>query len=251
MQLARHSQGIDYLAQRFDGRFTKPFQFGIEKGVKVWAVGQALAVAEIMEIMADPKRGRDGLFPELVLFDCHACHHPMSDLRWKPKTAFGVSPGPGVARLNDSNMLMLRAIARQIDAKLGESVSEQVSRLHRAAAGQGDPLVEAAALKKLARDVATRIEGATFSEAALRGIVLALVDEGLAGNYGDYAAAEQAAMAIGSVVNFMHKRSMVKSAASVNAGLKKLQATLADDERFKSADFQARLKEFRVLIAGK
>ena len=206
----------------------EPAHFSIDKdyekrkvawdGVKVWAVGQALAVAEIMEIMADPKRGRDGLFPELVLFDCHACHHPMSDLRWKPKTAFGVSPGPGVARLNDSNMLMLRAIARQIDAKLGESVSEQVSRLHRAAAGQGDPLVEAAALKKLARDVATRIEGATFSEAALRGIVLALVDEGLAGNYGDYAAAEQAAMAIGSVVNFMHKRSMVKSAASVNAG---------------------------------
>ncbi len=44
---------------------------------------------------------------------------------------------------------------------------------------------------------------------------------------------------------------MIKSAASINAGLKKLQATLADDEHFKSADFQARLKEFRVLVAGK
>ena len=46
--------------------------------MKVWAIGQALAVAEMMKMLADPERGRDGLFPELVLFDCHACHHPMS-----------------------------------------------------------------------------------------------------------------------------------------------------------------------------
>ena len=220
-------------------------------GVKVWAVGQALAVSEIMDIVADPKRGRDGLFPELVLFDCHACHHPMSDLRWKPKTAFGTSPGPGVARMNDANMLMLRAIARQVDRELGERVSEQVSKLHRAVAGQGDPMVEAVALKRLSRDVAARIEAYNFSEAALRGIALGLIDEGLAGNYNDYAGAEQAVMAIGSVVNFMHKRGLVKSATAVNGGLAKLQATLANDEHYKAADFQARLKDFRILIAGK
>ncbi|MCY7387568.1 MAG: cytochrome c family protein, partial [Burkholderiales bacterium] len=48
-------------------------------GAKTWAIGQALAVSETMTILADPKRGRDGVFPELVLFDCHACHHPMAE----------------------------------------------------------------------------------------------------------------------------------------------------------------------------
>ena len=218
-------------------------------GVKVWAVGQALAVAEIMDIMSDPKRGRDGLFPELVLFDCHACHHPMSDLRWRPKTAFGPSPGPGVARLNDANMLMLRAIAAQVDPALGERVTAQVARLHRAAAGQGDALAEAAALKRLSYEVAERIEKFTFSERALRGIALSLIDEGLAGNYNDYAGAEQAAMAIGSVVDFMHKRGLVGSVPAVNASLNRLRATLANDEQYKPAEFQARLKEFRQVIA--
>ena len=33
----------------------------------------------------DPNTGTSGLFPELVFFDCHACHHPMSDLRWNPR----------------------------------------------------------------------------------------------------------------------------------------------------------------------
>ena len=78
-------------------------------GVKVWAIGQALVVSEMMDVLVDPKRGRDGLFPELVLFDCYACHHPMSDKRWAPRIA---GLGPGTVRLNDSSMLMVRQIAR-------------------------------------------------------------------------------------------------------------------------------------------
>ncbi len=75
-------------------------------GVKVWAIGQALIVSEMMDVLTDPKRGRDGLFPELVLFDCYACHHPMSDKRWVPRIA---GLGPGSVRLNDSSMLMVQA----------------------------------------------------------------------------------------------------------------------------------------------
>lgn len=164
-------------------------------GVKVWAIGQSLAVAETMDILRDPKRGRDGLFPELVLFDCHACHRPMSEQRWKPTTAFGASPGTGLARLNDSGMLMMRAIAKQMDPKLGARVTAQGGKLHRAVAGQGDAMAEAAAMKQLSLEVANRIENYSFSENSLRGITVGLIDDGLNGYYRDYAGAEQAAMA--------------------------------------------------------
>ena len=220
-------------------------------GVKTWAIGQALAVSQMMDLLADPKRGRDGLFPELVLFDCHACHHPMSERRWRPKPAFGPGPGPGLARINDSGMLMLRAIARQIDPTLGARVTAQTIKLHHAAAGEGDPVLQARAMKRVALDVATRVEQYTFSATSLRGIALGLVDDGLAGNYGDYAGAEQAAMAIGSVVDFMHKRGLLAATAPVNAGLDRLNAALADDEKYRPALFQQRLRELRVLLAAK
>ena len=220
-------------------------------GVKTWAIGQALAVSEMMDILVDPRRGRDGLFPELVLFDCHACHHPMSKRRWQPQRAFGAGAGPGVARLNDSGMQMMRAIARRLDPKLGARVSAQVARLHRATAGQGDALAEARVLKRLAQEVAERVASATFTQASLRAIALDLVDEGLAGKYGDYANAEQASMAVGSVVSFMHKRGMLASVAAVNRGLDRLNATLADDENFDPALFRQRLREFRaILVSG-
>lgn len=217
-------------------------------GVKVWAIGQSLAVAETMDILRDPKRGRDGLFPELVLFDCHACHRPMSEQRWKPTTAFGASPGTGLARLNDSGMLMLRAIAKQMDPKLGARVTAQGGKLHRAVAGQGDAMAEAAAMKKLSLEVANRIENYSFSESALRGIAIGLIDDGANGYYRDYAGAEQAAMAIGSVVNFMNKRGMIKSAKPVNASLAKIYASLSNDEKYRPAEFQQRLREFKTVL---
>jgi len=219
-------------------------------GVKVWAIGQSLAVAETMDILRDPKRGRDGLFPELVLFDCHACHRPMSEQRWKPTTAFGASPGTGLARLNDSGMLMMRAIAKQMDPQLGARVTAQGGKLHRAVAGQGDAMAEAAEMKRLSLEVANRIENYSFSESALRGIALSLIDDGLNGYYRDYAGAEQAVMAIGSVVNFMNKRGMIKSVKPVNAALQKLYASLSNDEKYRPAEFQQRLREFKnVLLA--
>ena len=217
-------------------------------GAKTWAIGQALAVVETMDILSDDKRGRDGVFPELVLFDCHACHHAMSDGRWKPRTAFGPSVSPGLVRLNDANMLMLRAIASAIAPKLGERVGEQVQKLHRAVAGEGDARAEAAALKKLAGDIVPAIAASEFSAPVVRRILTGLIDEGIAGYYSDYAAAEQATLAVASVGSFLDKQGALRSAGAFNTGLKKLNSLLSNDERYQPRQFVAQLKDLRTKV---
>ncbi|MEO8159482.1 MAG: multiheme c-type cytochrome [Betaproteobacteria bacterium] len=216
------------------------------EGVKTWAIGQALAVQETMDILADDKRGRDGLFPELVLFDCHACHHPMSDGRWKPKTAFGPSISPGLVRINDANLLMLRALANALDARLGERVRAQTRQLHRAVAGEGDARTEAAALKKLAGEVVPVIAATEFTAPVVRRVLNGLIDEGIAGYYSDYAAAEQATLAVASVGSFLEKQGAMRSASAFNTSLKKLNALLINDERYQPRQFVAQLKDLRT-----
>lgn len=218
------------------------------EGAKVWAIGQAYAVAETMDIMVDEKLGRDGLFPELVLFDCHACHHPMSELRWKPKTAFGPSISPGLVRLNDANMLMLRALAYTIDTATGDRISQQVRKLNKAVAGEGDARLEAMSLKRAANDMVPLLDRTQLDVNTIRAIVLRLVDDGLSGYYNDYAAAEQAAMAISSVGSFLAKQGGVRNASAFNAALRKLNITLANDERYKPQEFEARLRDLRSVI---
>ena len=214
-------------------------------GAKTWAIGQALAVSETMTILADPKRGRDGVFPELVLFDCHACHHPMAENRWSPKTAFGPSISPGLVRLNDSSMLMLRAITRALDPKLGDRVTAQTQKLHRAIAGEGDAFVEAAALKKLAEETVPVISGAAFSSQTMTAVLSRLIEDGIQGAYSDYSAAEQATLAIGSVGAFLAKQGALAAPQKFNTSLKKLTLSLAKDEQYKPREFETLLKELR------
>ena len=214
-------------------------------GAKTWAIGQALAVSETMNILADPKRGRDGVFPELVLFDCHACHHPMAENRWSPKTAFGPSISPGLVRLNDSSMLMLRAITRALDPKLGDRVTAQTQKLHRAIAGEGDAFVEAAALKKLAEETVPVISGATFSNQTMTAVLSRLIEDGIEGTYSDYSAAEQATLAISSIGAFLAKQGALAAPQKFNVSLKKLTLSLAKDEQYKPREFEALLKELR------
>ena len=214
-------------------------------GAKTWAIGQALAVSEAMTILADPKRGRDGVFPELVLFDCHACHHPMAENRWSPKTAFGPSISPGLVRLNDSSMLMLRAITRALDPKLGDRVTAQTQKLHRAIAGEGDAFVEASALKKLAEETVPVISGATFSNQTMTTVLSRLIEDGIEGTYSDYSAAEQATLAISSIGAFLAKQGALAAPQKFNASLKKLTLSLAKDEQYKPREFEALLKDLR------
>jgi hypothetical protein len=214
---------------------------GSHDGVRVWAIGQALAARELLDVLLDPKRSRDGLFPELVVFDCHACHHPMSDVRWSPRT----NTSPGRIRLNDSSLLMLRQITRRaLPPEEANAFSQRVSELHRAVAGDGGEPIEAArAMRDTLDALAARLARQSFSGEDLRAMVGGLIEDGLAGQYRDYAGAEQATMAIGSLLAFLGRRGELRDLAAVNAALDRLHATVRDDEKYRPERFRDALAE--------
>jgi hypothetical protein len=218
------------------------------EGVQTWAVGQAIAVAETMEILLDDKRGRDGAFPELVLFDCHACHHPMSGARWQPKGGLGMRVAPGLVRLNDSNMLMLRAVAAGVDAKLGEQMLAQMQKLNRAIAGEGDVKAEAANLRKMALDAAPLLGNTAFTPALVQKVMAGLIQQGMDGQFSDYAAAEQTYLALQSMGAFLSRQGALNSPANFNTTMGKLAQVLAQDEKYQPQQFVAQMKDLKVAV---
>jgi hypothetical protein len=209
-------------------------------GVRVWAIGQAIVAQELLDVLLDPKRSHDGLFPELVVFDCHACHHPMTDVRWTPRQG----TGPGRIRFNDANLLMLRQIVRQALPAEEQDYNEQVSALYKAVAGEGGDTVATAKKLRAGLDrLVAQLAQKSFDGKDLRGILSGLIDDGFAGQYSDYAGAEQATMAIGSVLNFLAKRGELKSVRSANAALDRVYAQVRNDERFKPEGFRAALAD--------
>jgi hypothetical protein len=236
----RMSFELDTFAQTQPPHFVVDDDWRRRKGsydeVRTWAVGQALAAQELLDVLIDPRRSRDGLFPELVVFDCHACHHPMSDKRWTPST--GTSPGR--IRLNDGNLLMLRQIARRTwPASRSEAFDAAVGGLHKAVAGDGGDAVAAATavrtqLENLVKDLAAR----TYTNDDVRAIAASLVREAAEGHYRDYAGAEQAAMAASGLMSWLARRGAIGNVREANAALDRVYETLRDDERYRPERFR-------------
>lgn len=216
-------------------------------GVRLWAIGQALAAAELLDVLLDPRRSRDGLFPELVVFDCHACHHPMTDLRWTPRA--GTSPGH--IRLNDANLLMLRAIVRQsLPAEEANAFAQRLNELRLAVAGDGGDALEAArALRAAIDDVVKRLAARRFRTEDLRAMLAGLVDEGLDGDYRDYAGAEQATMAVASLLDYLARHGGLTDLRSANAALDRLYDAVRNDEKYRPERFREALGELRKAVA--
>jgi len=215
-------------------------------GVRVWAVGQALAAAELLDVLLDPRRSRDGLFPELVVFDCHACHHPMSDVRWSPRT----NTSPGRIRLNDANFLMLRQIVRvALPAEEANAFAQQVRALHQAVAGDGGDAIETArSLRATLDGIVGRLARRNFTVEDLRAIAMGLVDDGRGGQFRDYAGAEQATMAVGSVLNFLARRGVVESRAA-NEAMDALLETVKSGERYRDATFRQAMEKVAAVLS--
>ena len=218
----------------------------IAQGMRAWSLGQALAAMELLELFGHPARGRDGMFPELVLFDCNACHHRMSESR-DAGARLGV--GPGVVRLNDANLLMLPHIVRRLEGTAADDLAREIGRLHAAIAGAGDPLAQAARLRGAIEKLLPRIDEHRFTAADLRAILFAVIDQGLAGQYSDYSGAEQAAMGIEALVDFMTRRGLLRVSA-VQRPMRELLAAAANDEAYAPERLARALRELRRAVEG-
>ena len=218
--------------------------------IKVWAIGQVIASQQLLNIFTDPKLGRDGIFPELVVFDCHACHHPMSQQKWTPR--LGV--GPGRIRLNDSNLLMLRAIVRVVDPANAASFNRGVMQMHQAVSGNAeaeglDAIGSAQKVSASLDNYVNIIKNSSFDLPQLKKVYLALIDEAIDGQYSDYAGAEQAYMAISNLSLSLANMGGLGSAPQVNSQLANMRKTLSNDESYQPRIFAKQLADLKYTVS--
>lgn len=168
-------------------------------GLRDWGVGQGVAATNLLDLLLDDKMGWNGIFPELVLFDCYSCHKVMDSKSWGPRQGTGL--GPGAVRLNDSNLVMFRHVLAGIDAGASKRLRDQTRALHQATQQGRDATRSAArALRATIEAELPKVAAAPFDADMLKGILASIAGDGERGEYRDYAAAEQAAMAVQSVV---------------------------------------------------
>jgi hypothetical protein len=226
----------DYIARKGDWN-----------GVRDWAVGQGVAAANLLDVLLDEQAGFDGIFPELVLFDCHACHKPMSAGKWAPRQGTGL--GPGAVRLNDSNLVMFRLVLAVVDKAASERLLAQTRALHQATLrDRAATLAAARALRDTIRAELPRVGAHAFDADALEPIIASVLADAERGEFRDFAAAEQAAMAVQSVVVAFKNAGALDEprSAALQAKVDALYATVEREDAYAMGPFVAALRGVRT-----
>jgi hypothetical protein len=216
-------------------------------GVRDWAVGQGVAARNLLDLLVDPATGWQGIFPELVLFDCHACHRLMNGKQWGPRQGTGL--GPGVVRLNDANLVMFRHVLAPVDPGAAETVRDQTRALHRATTQSRDATFAAARRLRATLDaLLPRVAAFDYGPADLDTILASIGADATRGEYRDYAAAEQVAMGAQSMVVAFENAGKLEAdqATSLHAKLDALYATLKDENNYSMKRFDAALASLRA-----
>jgi hypothetical protein len=212
---------------------------------KTWAIGQLASIEALLSQLESRALQGEQLFPELSLFDCHSCHHRMSNQRWRARSTSGL--GPGVVRLHDANFIMLHAILEAVDVTRANRLKELLRKLHRSTTKSTVAIANTVAeLKLLLAEIKLVIGQQNFSVVHMRLALNKVVDAGLSNQLLDYAAAEQATMGIGALLSDLDTESVFnkKQQDAINKQLNGLYACVENDEKYKPACFVSALKKF-------
>ena len=240
-QQAHHDEDADYARRK-----------AIPGGLKVWAVGQALAVKRALALY--PARA-GGSFPELTFFDCRSCHRTFSD---DPAAALVArrNPGrpisPGQPVWNDESMIMLGAAARVAAPALADRYDGQARAFHASFGGdRAGAMKAAAALSATADQLATAFATARFGKAQTLAMLDAVLT-GAAARYTDYQGGAQAVMAADTLLTALVTARHVDRAAvtAIRPDLDRAYAAARDANRWQPEELRAALAGVATRVRG-
>ncbi len=220
---------------------------GEQNELQVWAIGQVVASQQLLTNI--DKFPNSGLFPELVHMDCLGCHQPMSKVDWKPNPLTKLSAG--ALRYNDAHLLMSYQLAKTISPELANEMLSNTQTLLSngvSATANSKPVAKLLDNLKLIR---AGLEENPLTAAQGGEILDILIKNGLSAHHQGYAAAEQSAMAINSVVRVMIKeQANYANKEALLEGIETMFKAVNDAERYRAGVFVAGLRKIKSSITN-
>ncbi len=220
---------------------------GRTNNVRVWAVGQAMALDRALSLFADPALGTEGAFPEFYFYDCHSCHRRIEDSdSFRPSVVD--NPGrplpPGSPPFNDENMIMLAAAAKVAAPGLAARFDADSRAFHRAnTESRAAAITAAAALRATARSLAEAFGRAAFDRAQTLALINVIAGEAISPRFTDYAGSAQSVMAIDTLLSAMVNAGQIPagSAQAMRGDINRAYAAVRDPNAYRPLEFRRAL----------
>ncbi|MCO6430007.1 MAG: hypothetical protein J5J00_04040 [Deltaproteobacteria bacterium] len=194
---------------------------------EAWLKGQVYLARRTVERLGSEKLSKHGIFPELTIFYCFACHHSLTEDQWKVRDYGGQ---PGELQLNVSSIVIVREALKAINPSVAGPLEESLQSLH-SSYRLGDNK-DLKTLEKHLSLASQAVENASFSPQLLGKLLSRLAGFCADGKHQQYEVAEQVAMGMSSILAAMgSSESLYKD--EVDA----IYAALKQSEEFNAAAF--------------
>lgn len=233
---AHHDEDADYAQRK-----------GRSNGVRVWAVGQAMALDRALTLYTNPSLGTEGPFPEFYFFDCHSCHRRIYDSQTFNQTVADNPARPipvGMPPFNDENMIMLSAAARIATPALAARFDADSKAFHAALArDRGSAVTAAAKLKASANALLIAFQTVSFGRDQTFAIIDLVASEAISARFTDYEGSAQAVMATDTLLNALVNSGQVQAAnaAAIRIDINRAYAAVKDPNDYRPAEFRRAL----------
>ena len=233
---AHHDEDADYVQRK-----------GHSNGVRVWAVGQAMALERALALYSSPSLGTEGQFPEFYFFDCHSCHRRIFDQQQFTQTVADNSGRPipvGMPPYNDENMIMLSAAARIAAPGVAARFDAESRAFHAAIAkDRNSAIVAAGKLRSSANALAGAFQSTSFDRAQTFSIIDLIASEAINPRYTDYEGSVQAVMAADTLLNALVNGGELQAGrvVSIRSEINRAYAAVRDPNDYRPAEFRRAL----------
>ncbi|MBX9858800.1 MAG: cytochrome c family protein [Sphingomonas sp.] len=219
---------------------------GYSDDLRLWAVGQAVAVKRAASLFSGP-RGNEGAFPEFYFFDCHSCHRRIYDQASFDRSweANGARPIPaGMPPFNDENMILLSAAAKAAAPALAARFDGDVRAFHLGiAGGRATAIAASARLAASADALASALDGVGASGDLAFAILDRIAAPATTPRFTDYQGSVQAVMATDTLLSALirQRRITVGAAAGIRADINRAYAAVREPNGYRPPAFRSAL----------
>ena len=205
-----------------------------------WVIGQLTAAKQYLLTLKSPERSRDGIWPELTLYNCYACHHSLTEEQWKVRQYHG---RPGTVPLNTASLGMTTIALSVVEPKLAQRLKTLIAELlkeHQEGNSIGI-INESLEIVGAALEIVNRSK--TLPAGSAEALLKAVITAGTQDPHPQYETAEQLAMAISSILEGLPEKR-----GQLQRRVDRIYETLGNPKAFKPEPFIEALKGLQGAI---
>jgi hypothetical protein len=230
-------------------------------GAKSWAVGQAVALRNQLELLSSSRRSQATLWPDLIHFDCYACHHSVVDRvreisdeekklqRWRVRE-YGGKPGRLV--WNAANYTVFRHFVTEMAPDKAQTFDQLVTAFHDRLTGKYSTAEFEQTFTKLeqfAAQLVPAVEQYTFTQKSAWSLLRRISGNGMGIANAGFQSAEQAVLSMSSLID-SYKDSVgpLPNGKAVKAAIDALYDDIKSGRQFDLVKFAKDMSVLRGLL---